>query len=606
MLDTTPEKLYEEVRAAEAFRDAHTAHMKDMVSEYHGPMFSDLKEHEGEYLPENHWHEYLSLVVPRVVFNNPRVRITSRRGGEGDLIAQAMGHALNRWIQDTKLRKTLLRVIVDMFFGYGVTLTTRGPGPAQTDIEGRVARWPNTKRLPPEHYFHDPLAMSQDEIRYKGHKWVADKADLAAQAKADPKTWNLGAIQKMAEGTGVRELGRQDGQSGLERGEVVVRDIWIPEYEWEDGDWKRLGLESKPTADDGFHGAIATLAVESSGMQTADLIRPLRPYYGPPSGPYSMFGVYYVPNSTFPLSPLVAVRGLVEELNQMARGISKSIQRYKRFLAADTEVADDLREIPHDNVKGIPGFEKLKAEQYEVGGVTEQMLAGASVFRDRLERNSGLNDAQRGNVSGEGTATENMIADEASSARMGFIQQQVNDCTAEMLQVPAYFFFYDDDAIVDIGEEMPGMVFQGGSHEEDGGETMEDMELEIEPYSMSRTSEGTQRARARLVMDVSTNVVPVMAQFPNACDWQKNLDDLGDSVNLPGFGQRFSPDGAAANLQAQTEQTQPGPEARYATASGQPGAGFQPRSVPGAKSENRAAGGPSQVGGGVAKAAAGA
>jgi hypothetical protein len=131
---------------------------------------------------------------------------------------------------------------------------------------------------------------------------------------------------------------------------------------------------------------------------------------------------------------------------------------------------------------------------------------------------------------------------------------------------------------------------------------MEDQELEIEPYSMSRTNEGKQQARSRLIMDVSANLLPVMAQFPDAVDWKKNLNDMGDAVNVPGLGDRFHPDKAAEALGRQME-AEAELQARYSSASGGDqgqGGGFAPKQPPGAK--NRGAQ-PPKVGGGVEKAA---
>ena len=592
MLDTSPQNLYEEIRAAEALRDAHVEGMDAMLEQYVGPYFNDRGAREADSLPENHWHEYLSLVVPRVIFDNPRVRATTRTPevDQNAFMARALAHALNRWVRDTKARNILRRMAVDMMFRWGVMLTTQEPRQGVNDLEGRPVSWPQWTRIPQRHYFVDPLAMGKSELRYQGHLSVRDKATLVDLAKQDPKTWNLEVVEGLSEGAGLDKLDRAENDEGLERNEVVARELWIPEYELEKSEWKRLGLKSAPTAEEGFHGAVFTLSVEQSGNgEDADFLRPPRPYYGHESGPYAVFGVYDVPGSLYPLSPLVAVQGLVEQLNDIARGISGSIDRYKRFVAADTEVAQKMKDIPHDNVMGIAGFDRARAEQYEIGGVTEQMLAGQNIYRDRLERNSGLNDAMRGNVSGEGTATENMIADEAASARMGFIKQVFSDTVSDCLEKAAWYLVMDDRFEIPLPEDEfgPGAKFAGGLEARPGAEVavedpdfLQNTEIEIEPYSMERTSEGLQQRRAKTMLDL-LNLVPLMAQFPDGADYDAIISEVGDAVNMPDLGDRFFPEKAAANLQdAQAMLAKAGP-----SGGAQGGGGGRP--VPGAQRSSR-------------------
>ena len=73
MIDITPGNLLEEVLAAERLRDKHIDAFKEQVERFHGPWFNNSST--GEYVGENHYFEYLSLMVPRMVFDNPRVRV---------------------------------------------------------------------------------------------------------------------------------------------------------------------------------------------------------------------------------------------------------------------------------------------------------------------------------------------------------------------------------------------------------------------------------------------------------------------------------------------------------------------------------------------------
>ena len=70
MLDVTPENLYDEIQSAEAFRDEHLEYFDDLVEQFIGPAYRGSTGTDN-YLPENHVYEYLSLTVPRLIYDNP-------------------------------------------------------------------------------------------------------------------------------------------------------------------------------------------------------------------------------------------------------------------------------------------------------------------------------------------------------------------------------------------------------------------------------------------------------------------------------------------------------------------------------------------------------
>ncbi len=103
-----PNKLWDEIGAAERLRDAHLRTMQKQVDRYVGPFWKS--DGAGEFQRENHIYEYISLMVPRLIHDNPKVRLKSRRPGPQDLVAEALEHALNRWSADSNLRDTLVGV----------------------------------------------------------------------------------------------------------------------------------------------------------------------------------------------------------------------------------------------------------------------------------------------------------------------------------------------------------------------------------------------------------------------------------------------------------------------------------------------------------------
>lgn len=537
MLSTDPKDLYAEIEGAEEVREKHLANLQDQVERYHGPYYKEGTF--GDYASENHYYEYISLIVPRLVFDNPRVRVGTRRPGTQDMVAQAIRHGLNRWIRDTNLRTSLTEIATDVVFNYGVALITEEENKTLTPKTGvqkpSHPMRPTVTRIPPKRFIVDPAATSMEDARFVGHRWVRDKEDLLEMAKEkSDEGWDVEAIESLTHTTDKRELGRNSDTP--DRKEVVCYEIWIPEVE----------LEDSPGKNEGFHGTIYTLGVASAkdSDEKVAFVREPRPYYGPRWGPYTLFGLYQVPNSIYPLGSLTAIEGQIEELNRHAEAAATSADQYKKLILVDNTDPKFVQRVKDgkDNfVIPVSGLERNRVVQAEVGGMTQQQLSYLQVARERLDRNSGLSDAQRGNVEGRGTATEVTVAAEAGTARMAFMKRQFSDAVQKMLCTVAWYLYYDDRVVMplgleaerEFGEEDPWLV--GGEHDPDSGASFDDLELEIEPYSMERTTEGSHQRKIMEMFQIVTQTAQMIPQMPYV-DWEALFAKIGDAINVPDMG----------------------------------------------------------------------
>lgn len=132
----------------------------------------------------------------------------------------------------------------------------------------------------------------------------------------------------------------------------------------------------------------------------------------------------------------------------------------------------------------------------EVGGLNQQLLAAKEDARQTLDRNSGLHEAQRGNVTGVATATEVQAANASSMLRSSFLVQKANTFVREIYECAAFYFDLDADVVLDLGD---GMSARGGIPRQQKAKwnalDHERLALEIDPYSMSRTDEQTKQVR---------------------------------------------------------------------------------------------------------------
>tara|TARA_R100000808_G_scaffold22508_1_gene48983 strand:+ start:7023 stop:8747 length:1725 start_codon:yes stop_codon:yes gene_type:complete len=554
MLRVTPGNLYEEIESAERYRDSHLEHYNDVIKDYVGPMFGGVSI--DDFSPENHVYEYLSLTVPRLIHDNPRVRVTTRRPVSQGNEAAAIEHGLNRWTNDTNVKDVLQRVAFDTLLAYGVLMTAQAPMPGYDPRSNFGKYWPNCYRISPKRFVIDPLALSFNEARFMGHMWVRDREDLLEEAKTDP-TWNAESIEMLTNEGSIDHMTNEESRQRdtPERNEVTVFDIWVPEIQ----------LKESPGPEYGFHGTIYTVAVGTSygerDPDKADFIRDPRPYYGPPSGPYTMFGAYYVPDGPYPLSPIMATTGQVNELNDHVRSASASAARYKRLVLVDAKnkkLVQDVKSQPHDFVVPVEGIDKDAVVQLELGGITNQQVSYIQMARERLDRNSGIHDAMRGNVTGNATATEVSIAEGSSTIRLAYLKNQFEEAVRQVLKSVGWYLHNDDRVSFPLGADAAAALgvaepwFVGGSSPDS---PYSDLELEIESYSMERTTESLQQRRAMEAFQIIANVASAMPQMPYV-NWNSLLDKMGDALNMPDLSGLVDTEMLMAMMQQQQQQEQ--------------------------------------------------
>ena len=88
-----------------------------MIEQYVGNAYrTDLN---GQW-SENAFYEFIRLTTGRIIFDNPKFRVKTRRLGSQREVAKAIQYGLNRWARDAKLRRLLKRVYVQQCFAYSV------------------------------------------------------------------------------------------------------------------------------------------------------------------------------------------------------------------------------------------------------------------------------------------------------------------------------------------------------------------------------------------------------------------------------------------------------------------------------------------------------
>jgi hypothetical protein len=509
-LDVSPDKLYEEIRLAEKLRNEHVEEADKIVRDYVGSYWKKSSSPDQTQL-ENHSFEFISLMLGRLVADNPAAMVNSYFPSF-DQIAYGLEDSLNTWIRRNRLAGILECAVLDAFFCFGVLMTTfeEDPGGKKTG-DGARRMVPRVHHVPYHRYFRDPESSMSEFPRFQGHVWKRDKEDLLRDPRFDKE-----AVRRLAVDVDLEKYtGKKPGEGEkTERKEIVGYEIWVPDAKVEG-------------SNENTHGALFTLAVCVSDKEQDPkfaFIRKPRPYFGHPNGPYIVFGGWPVPNSPYPLSPLAATEAQAKELNIHVSAIARSAIQQKKIVivpSSENGLAGVLANGKHGHVYKVKGFVQGKHAEIEIGGPTESQVAYSQMARDRLDRNSGINDAQRGNLDPRVTATANNIAAQASSIRIDYQVRKVRESTITLLNNAAWLMYHSDNFVSLISregaEKFPGMktpMFGGGEHPESEGLNFEDLAIDIQPYSLERVDPLLQQQRVQQVTMLFMQSAQAMPTLP--------------------------------------------------------------------------------------------
>ena len=534
MLKLDLHSLMREVEAAEDFRDQHLSEWRRLIERFHGPAYRAIDTHEDD--PENFVHEYVALLLPRIVHDAPKIRVKSARPVTQSMTAGLLQVGINRWCKMTKVRNTLERIATDMLLGYGVGMVVNEPRKGYRDIDGAEPFLPRLYRISPDRFFMDPAATNVEDVRYMGHCWVIDRDDLLAQAEREDG-WDSEIINRVADNSGVDEV--REGYSGKreipDRQELVVYEVFVPEVNDEDIEEIDDALGAQV-----FSGTIYTMIKGQSAdgkKSDAGFARKPRPYYGPRTGPYTVFGVYTVPDDPYPLSPIMALVPQMDDVNHHLRSMRYSASAYKRLIAVDSrnaKLAQDIRDKDDLYVVLADGIDPSQVVPIEIGGITPQQVQYSAMAQDRLDRVSGIHDAMRGNITGQPTATEVSVAESASGMRMAHLKRQFQECVNESMRNVAWFLFHDRKVMFPLGED--GVPIVGEPEPMFSASAMvgvfDDLDLDIEAMSMERVSDMVLQKRSLEMLQLIGTLSQQVLAAPHV-KWREVMSMVGDAMNIP-------------------------------------------------------------------------
>lgn len=531
MLKLEADKLWEHFEESKEYRDRHLQTESATIERMHG---SGYKGDNPSASSANHQAEWLSVMLPRLMYRDPRVTAVAHAAGT-DQSATAMAYAMNRISRQQRLGEFLQPVARDYSLYWSAVFVSNKRHPGMSAEVGDDSWMPQAQHLNWSQFGMDPHAGSIREARYTWHTWVADRDDLIEQAEQDKAdgddSWDIAAIEHAVADTGMKEVGGDERK--VKREEIVAVEFWVRDAK----------VDKTLTSEDGFNGVICTLCV--SGDSKGKFLRKPRDYYGHPRGPHVLFGCYSVPKDPWPLAPLRMSEPQELAAMRMADVVNHAALTYRRVLLVPAGSKDKaairkaLRTTRIDEVIEVSGLTPdAKPISVEIGGVTDQMLKNKAVLDQQLQDISGLDSQQVGRADPKATATAAAIADTNVQTRAEFIIDQFHCGVRDLLERMAWFVWSDDRVIVPLGQDAQqalGMPTMGAAWQ--GGETMpfESLDLQLDMMSVSRVTEPLHQRRVLQAVSLIPQLVPQIRMFPEV-EWPKILSMLGEALGMPDLG----------------------------------------------------------------------
>ena len=570
-LERTHGGLWQELKASESRMRPHLVNYDADLERIAGGSYGESRVEND---PENHWQEWLAIFLPQLVYHDPVCSVSTDRIEWAPERSKALEFALNDWARLTHLRADVERCAVDFAVRWACGIVSVEPI-AGAHHTGDPRYMPIFNRLSPKDLRWDSTVKDWRKARWISHRTVYDIDDLIGQARAGKVDWNIEALEWL-KANGSSDERREDRASfpQVERNQVAIWQVWVRDDTVDDA----------PSRKDGFNGTWYWV-LEQGEPDGASLgwVRPPAPAFVPPTGPYAIQGAFLLGDLVAPLSPLVGTAGQAMWLNRISKAIMRGFESYRRGIATNSQkTADELEKNEDLDIVSADGVDVRAAIQtWEIGGVTQQMLLAKDDARQTLDRSSGLHEAQRGNITGQATATEVQAAAQSSGVRQDFLIEKFRDFVTQAFTIAAFYFDLDDDVVIDVGPlPMEVETPQGPSKfvrltggipkgREWSALDHEHLSLRIDPWSMRRNDEQARQARMLLVNEVLDRVATLGPQAIFV-DWRWYLEQAAEAAGVRDLDRLIDVDllyeVASMMLQMQEPvqpQAQPKPQARF-------------------------------------------
>ena len=458
--------------------------------------------------PINMLEMYHTIIGGRLISNNPQANLTTDIP-EARQMASAMMAWVNKQITKINLVETLQRVTEDSLDWFGIVMVALAtPGDAAISGWQMHAGEPFALNVDPDDYVWDMHARRMDNAAWEAHRFriplaVANKMygkDRKLEA-TDDKMYNLEGDERIS------NIGRTT-MLGVDELEPMI-DLWHFFI-------KRHKLCVIVRDDD-----IAGCGVAGWGGYNKGRVLDAYTWIGPDCGPYHKFVLKPIPGNSLPKGPIQDIIDLNESINILARKLMRQGDRQKEVIVGSNAASKDTAQVLKTN-DGEAMYadrpDQIKAVMW--GGPNQQNFQLMNAFIDRLSWLAGNLEIQGGLGPQSGTAKQDEMLNENSSATTQNMQQKTMNGVISVVKALIWFWYHSPYKVMHVTYSLPGMPSVTAP-------------LQVNPHPGDQPQQPGQMARTYKFEDLNIHVDPYTVQFQSPQQRQQAIDQVVTQIILP-------------------------------------------------------------------------
>lgn len=502
--------------------------------------------------------------------NRPQVLVNAKKK-EYWPFAQNFQVAVNNFIAQIHLERTLRQAVLDAFFGLGLVKVSRGDF-AQLELDEFPVIDPGYPFADPisfDNWCHDMLATCWERVTFEADSYRVPLESVQQDERFEKRlTKDLVATTKYPSGEDGDERvaniarGLETDQDEIEP-MVDLIDVWLPESR-----------------------QIATFVAENYGMwnSTKEPLAVLD-WDEPEEGPYQKLSFIDVPDNTMPISIANQLDPLHRLSNSLLRKLARQAQAQKIIPFFEPGAEDDAARLDKAEDRR---WTKVKGKDSVGTLIMNGADPGNQAF---LQSCFGIFNTAAGNpavLAGLGpqspTATQDTMIHEAAGQRVSKMQMRTAEFAANICKHLGYHMWVDQQLQVPGEMEIPGTDIRvpadwqpaslGTPEEPTRQGKFLDYEFDVIPYSMTYQSP-TQQVQG-MIATLTQVAIPLMAtpqaqQAGMSIDVQEVMADIALMNNWPRLNKWVKFGAPPPESQETMDQTKPANTTRTVVRRSAPG-----------------------------------
>lgn len=480
--------------------------------------------------PHNPLDKFVRIVTRGVVDQNPTMRIGRTKQPR---TAGMLKEQLDVWARQVDMAGLLQGVFQEALLRWGIAYTGYS---APTDPEAAYGMNPFVYILDWDDHFIDTRGNDENDIDFEGHLWARRLYEVQAAAEADPGSYNLNAVDRLS-----RSHRRKEDATLYDWVDLVC--VYLP----------REGIE-------------LTLA----GLESTQVEEPIRirPYFGPPPGPYVRLDLGKVRGNMVPVSRMSMLYDLHEFVVRAYRHVYSQADRELEFFAFSGESENDA-EAHRTALDGE--YKKMdnpnSVVRHKKGGVSTQTLAAGIHADDLFDEDAGNLNLLGGLGPSAPTARQEAGLGSGALAGIEEWRQRLDKFARRLYEIAGWYITRDPmrRGMVDWTDDQGITAASEWTPELAANLEADDPQWEVIPGSMVSRSAESQLAFVTQAVDAIAKTYALPGEQPPVFRHRKYRELVAELGNAPEIEELF---GEAPDVQSVV----PGVEAaaQFGTRQGRP------------------------------------